>query len=73
MREIWLVVGTKTKNLSDIAQGPRFFMASSGLRIPRIWQSDDVYEKCDDISIVNGFLEEGTETEETAMGLGYSR
>ena len=30
MREIWLVVGTKTKNLSDIAQGPRFFMASSG-------------------------------------------
>lgn len=30
----------------------------------QIWQSDDVYEKCDDISIVNGFLEEGTETEE---------
>ena len=37
--------------------------------VSRIWQSDDVYEKCDDISIVNGFLQEGTETEETGHGL----
>ena len=54
----------KTTKLG-VAQQPR-----NG--VSRIWQSDDVYEKCDDISIVNGFLQEGTETEETGHRLGQA-
>eukprot|EP00438_Fugacium_kawagutii_P034713 Skav216627 [mRNA] locus=scaffold3008:443582:458817:- [translate_table: standard] len=38
-----------------------------GSDLIRIWQSDDVYEKADDISIVNGFLVPDTETEESGQ------